>query len=125
MFTRAALASVLASAFTVAAGASFAGEATYEYPQVVSSSVSRAEVRADAIAARQAGFVASGELSFVAETTMGPSQLSRAQVVAELHEARRLGLLPRGERTVVPTPAQTEQIRLAGLKATMPMLAAR
>jgi hypothetical protein len=53
------------------------------------------------------------------------SQLSRAQVLAELAEARRLHLVPGGERTVVPTAAQAEQIRLAGLKAAMPMVAAR
>jgi hypothetical protein len=127
MFTRIALASVAAAVLSVAAASpSFAaGEASYDYPQAVASTVTRAEVRQAAIAARQAGLVTQGELSVVAEVTMGSSQLTRAQVKAELAEARRLGLVGEGEHNVFPTPAQLEQIRLAGLKAAMPMVAAR
>lgn len=122
MFTRLVIATVLAAT----TGLSFAaGEATYEYPQPHVSTVSRAEVKADAIRALRAGLIAQGELSIVAETTMGPTQFTRAQVLAELAEASRLGLVGGGERSIIPTPQQSEQIRLAGLAATMPMLASR
>jgi hypothetical protein len=50
----------------------------------------------------------------VAENT---STLTRAQVRAEAMEAQRLGLITTGEITVIPTPAQLEQVRLAGLRA--------
>lgn len=122
MFTR----TLIAVALAAVTSASFAaGDATYEIPQSYASTVSRADVQAAAVAARQAGLIAQGELSVVTEVTMGASQLTRAQVQAELVEARRLGLVGGGERTRVVTPAQAEQIRLAGLAALMPMVAMR
>ena len=46
--------SIIAAAVLSIAGSAFAqGEATYEYPQPVSSSKSRSEVRAEAIQARR------------------------------------------------------------------------
>jgi hypothetical protein len=127
MFTRIALASIAAAVLSVvAATPSFAaGEASYDYPQAVASNVTRAEVRQAAIAARQAGLVTHGEITVASEIRSGASQLTRAQVLAELAEARRLGLVGEGEHNIFPTPAQLEQIRLAGLKAAMPMVAAR
>jgi len=122
MFTR----TLIATALVIAAGASFAaGEASYEYPQTIVSTVSRADVQAETLAASKAGRIAYGEQTFVAEVTMGASALSRAQVNAELAEARRLGLVGGGERNLFPTPQQNEQIRMAGLKAGMPMVASR
>jgi hypothetical protein len=122
MFTR----TLIAVALAAIASASFAaGEATDEIPQPATSTVSRADVQAVAVAARQAGLIAQGELSLVTEVTMGASQVTRAQVQAELSEARRLGLVGGGERTRVATPAQAEQIRLAGLAALMPVVAMR
>lgn len=122
MFTR----TLIAVALAAVTSASFAaGEATYDYPQPVASTVSRADVQAAAVAARQAGLIAQGELHVVTEVTMGASQVTRAQVLAELAEARRLGLLDGGEHTPVATPAQAEQIRLAGLAALMPVVAMR
>lgn len=126
MFTRTLFASSLAVVLAVASTAALAdGEASYEYPQPVSSTVSRADVLAAAIAARQAGLIAQGEQSVVAEVTTGASRVSRAQVVAELAEARRLGVLDQGEHTAVPTAQQLEQIRIAGLRAAMPQVASR
>jgi hypothetical protein len=109
-FTRIALPVVL----SMTAAAAMASEFTPEAPFV--STLSRAEVRAEAIAARDAGLIASGELVpvIVAENT---STLTRAQVLAEAVEAQRLGLIANGEITVLPTPAQLEQVRLAGLRA--------
>ena len=96
------------------AAAAMASEFTPEAPFV--STLSRADVRAEAIAARDAGLITSDEFApvIVAENT---STLTRAQVRAEAVEAQRLGLLTTGETTVLPTPAQLEQVRLAGLRA--------
>ncbi len=109
-FTRIALPIVL----SMTAAAAMASEFTPEAPFV--STMSRAEVRAQAIAARDAGLITSGEFVpvIVAENT---STLTRAQVRAEAVEAQRLGLLTSGEINVLPTPAQLEQVRLAGLRA--------
>lgn len=128
MFTRivTALSIAAAAAATFAAAPAFAaGEATPDYPQVFTSTLSRAEVQQAAIDARRAGLVSQGEISIVAEVTTGPSQITRAQVLAELAEARRLGLVGGGDFLVLPTPEQNERIRLAGLRAAMPMVAAR
>ena len=109
-FTRIALPVVL----SMTAAAAMASEFTPEAPFV--STLSRAEVRAEAVAARDAGLITSGEFApiIVAENT---SSVTRAQVRAEAAEAQRLGLLTTGEITVLPTPAQLEQVRLAGLRA--------
>jgi hypothetical protein len=105
---------VLPIVLSLTAAAAMASEFTPEAPFV--STMSRAEVRAEAIAARDAGQIANGEFApvIVAEST---STLTRAQVRAEAVEAQRLGLLTAGESTVLPTPAQMEQVRLAGLRA--------
>ena len=109
-FTRIALPIVL----SMTAAAAMASEFTPEAPFV--STLTRAEVRAQAIEARDAGLITSGEEYpvIVAENT---STLTRAQVRAEAMEAQRLGLLGTGEIVVIPTPAQLEQVRLAGLRA--------
>lgn len=50
---------------------------------------------------------------------------TRAQVVAELAEAQRLGVVSQSETNTFPTPAQSEQVRQAGLKALPTYTAAR
>lgn len=82
---------------------------------------SRAEVHAEAIAANKARAGAStyedgARLDRMLST---PSSLSRVQVRAEAIEARRLGLMTYGEsdQPRVPTPAELESIRQAGLRA--------
>ena len=109
-FTRVALPIVL----SMTAAAAMASEFTPEAPFV--STLSRAEVQAQAITARDAGLIASGEFApvIVAQNT---STLTRAQVSAEAVQAQKLGLIAAGEITVLPTPAQLEQVRLAGLRA--------
>lgn len=74
------------------------------------STKTRAEVQAPAI-----GFNPSGEVSYFADAT-GPSK-ARAQVVAEAREAARLGVIASGQIGATTTPAQAEQIRMAGLQA--------
>jgi hypothetical protein len=54
-----------------------------------------------------------------------PSNVLRAQVIAEAIEARRLGVITEGERSPVPTAAQAEQIRLAGMNAVNSYVAAK
>jgi hypothetical protein len=56
--------SIIAAAILSISGAAFAqGEATYQYPQAVSSSKSRADVVAELQRARAAGQIVSGEAS--------------------------------------------------------------
>ena len=50
---------------------------------------------------------------------------TRAQVVAELAESQRLGLVSQSETNTFPTPAQSELVRQAGLKALPMTVAAR
>jgi hypothetical protein len=45
------------------------------------------------------------------------STLSRAEVRAQAIAARDVGQIASGEALVLPTPAQLEQVRLAGLRA--------
>lgn len=106
-------------AFTLAAGATFA-EGPLEGNEVFSSSsqtsLSRAEVRGQAVAARASGLIANGEIQPV-QTEQGIGK-TRAQVRAEYVAARRLGLVASGEIHPVATPEQAEQIRMAGVRAT-------
>ncbi|MBN9371937.1 MAG: hypothetical protein ABS53_09535 [Hydrogenophaga sp. SCN 70-13] len=107
----------LSIALALGAGAAFA-EGPIEGNEVFNfqSTLSRAEVQAQAVQANRAGLVARGEIVPVQET-VADSGLSRAQVRAETIEARRLGLIASGEILPVATPAQVEQIRTAGLRA--------
>ncbi len=93
---------------TAAAGAAMAQSAP----------LTRADVQAQAIAARDAGQLGNQESPELAVPT-GVGK-TRAQVVAETTEARRLGLLDRSTNGGVKmaTPEQSEQIRLAGLRVT-------
>lgn len=108
-----------------AAPAVFAQEATPDtWISASKSRLTRAEVRAEAIAARDAGLIPRGEASvepFLPRTAAALAQgKTRAQVRAETAEARRLGLMAhRGESSdwTEITPAQAEQIRVAGLRA--------
>jgi hypothetical protein len=95
-----------------------AQEATPDYPQAVVSSVSRADVRADAVIARNAGQVAMGEIGGLSQSpTVVATDVNRARLQAEVGEARRLGLIADGERFVVPTKAQLDAVRAAGDRA--------
>jgi hypothetical protein len=99
------------------AGSAFANEGTYDDPvsSASTSTLSRADVRAETVRARAAGLIASGERSIVIVDT-GPT-LTRAQVKAESLEAIRVGGISRHEQSVAPTAAQAESIRQAGLRA--------
>ncbi len=91
------------------------GEASYELPAPIATSVDRAEVQRLAVQAVAMDRIARGELGIVVEP--GRSMLSRAQVLAEAASARQLGLIAHGEATVLPSAAQLEIIQMAGQRA--------
>jgi hypothetical protein len=117
----AAAALVLATAPAQAAPAG-AGEGTPGYPHEVaagSSTVSRADVRAEAARALAEGRIASGEAGVTAvAATPRAISLERVQVRAEAAEAVRLGLIVSGEGSVVYTAPQLAQIKAAGERAS-------
>lgn len=112
-------------AASLTAGSAFADGDTPDYPKAYTSSVSRAQVQADTIAALRGGQVAANEYEAnqYAKAVV-PSSLVRVQVLAEAREARRLGLVVEGDGTqTVPTASQLEQVRLAGVNAVNQRLA--
>lgn len=89
--------------------------------------LTRAEVRAAAIEARNNAKPVSGEKAGESQAPF-TSVLTRAQVVAEAREAIRIGAFNFGgdiSPQTGPTSAQLEQIRMAGLKALTMSVAAR
>ena len=103
------------SALFAATGA-VAQEATPDNWTQSVSTLSRAEVRADAAAALRAGLIESGEATRWNVPTAAVN--TRAQVRAEAVAALQLGLTDRGEANAPSaTPAQAEMIRQAGLRA--------
>ncbi len=89
------------------------------------STLSRAEVRAEAQRARLAGEIAQGDQTLALEQRSRPSGLTRAQVVAELREAVRLGVIGHGDELIMATPQQQSLIRMAGERALAMQVAAR
>ncbi|HEX6362181.1 MAG TPA: DUF4148 domain-containing protein [Albitalea sp.] len=97
------------------AASAFAQEATQDAPPAMSSSTSRADVKAELDAARSEGEVGFREASPAPEEA---STLPAAQVRAEAREAARLGLTRFTEAgQAIATPDQLEAIRLAGQRA--------
>lgn len=111
------IATALAAAIgAFAASPALAQEATPDTWMDIASTQTRAEVRADAVAALNAGRIERGEAS--TRRVEVQSVKTRAQVRAEAAAAMRLGLLGHGERSVSSfTPAQADAIRQAGLEA--------
>ena len=107
-----------AIALTVAAasGPVLAQEATYEYPQVLSSQTTRAAVLAELKVARADGTIQQGEASIVNEARFVP-QRSRDGVRAEARLATRGG-------QVNPLTAEPYGFDVAQPKATAPMAVA-
>ncbi len=117
-------AAALSTVFTFAAAPSFAheGETATEFASFVST-LSSAQVRQDAVAAAAQGLIVRGETSIPVQRFV--SVLSRAQVVAETREALRLGLVDHGEQLAQLSPAQLDQVRMAGAKAVMIQVSSR
>ncbi len=110
-------AALLPIAFALTAGAAFA-EGPIQGNEVFNfqSTLSRAEVQAQVAPAYRADEIARGEAT-PSQATVVASGLSRAQVQAEAAEAYRLGLVASGEILPIPSDAQIEKVRLAGLRA--------
>ncbi len=109
----------------VTSGTAFAQEATPDTWLNVTSSPSREAVHTEAVAAVQAGRVSHGYgEAFRFDRITTDSGLTRAQVRAEATEAVRLGLTGHGELSApMATPAQSEAIRQAGLRAVAALVA--
>ena len=81
------------------------------------STLTRSDVRA-AIDAAKLNTQPAGEASYTVVAASTSSALKRIQVQAEGREAMRLGLMSGGEGGArAATPAEAEQIRLAGQRA--------
>lgn len=105
------------------ATAAHANEASYENPVSLHSTLTRAEVRAQAVRALAAGEISLGDETYAPK--LKGTEKTRAQVLAETREAIRLGLTNSGEETLVPTPEQLARVEMAGLRALSMTLAAR
>ncbi len=90
---------LIAAALVATSFAALADGATYDYPQPITSNISRAEVQAQTARAAARGEIVSGEGSYVAPV-QGPA-LSRAEVRLALDEARRNDELVSGEMSFV------------------------
>lgn len=112
------IAATLVVAFA-GAGSAFAQEGTQDFPNAQQlSSKSRAEVRAELLAAQRDGTLQHDNSGEASPAPIAASTLTRAQVRAEAREAVRLGLVgadETGER--IATPEQAALIRAAGLRA--------
>ncbi len=125
-------AALLPIAFALTAGAAFAEGPIFVDPPFTST-LSRAEVRAEALAARDAGRFELGDGQVIvagkaADSSNSATQYAaggatRAQVRAEAAEALRLGYFNGGEITQFPSAEQAEQVRLAGQRAAQSVTA--
>jgi hypothetical protein len=125
-------AALLPIAFALTAGAAFAEGPIFVDPPFTST-LSRAEVRAEALAARDAGRFELGDGQVIvagkaADSSNSATQYAaggatRAQVRAEAAEALRLGYFNGGEITQFPSAEQAEQVRMAGLRAAQSVTA--
>jgi hypothetical protein len=125
-------AALLPIAFALTAGAAFAEGPIFVDPPFTST-LSRAEVRAEAVAARDAGRFELGDGQVIvagkaadssnSATQYAAAGASRAQVRAEAAEALRLGYFNGGEITQFPSAEQAEQVRSAGLRAAQSVTA--
>jgi hypothetical protein len=94
------------------------GEVDVQLPLAVSSTVTRAEVRAAALQARADGPLSAGDYIELKQSAF-VSSLTRAQVRAETLEAIRLHAIGQGEHNHLPTQQQLDSIRMAGERAVM------
>jgi hypothetical protein len=105
----------------VASTALFANEAEWIGEKTDNSL--RSKTTQEVLAERSGGY--SSEYEARMRFIEVPASKTRVQVVAELNEACRLGLLATGDRDVFPSFEQTEQVRIAGLRAIETVTAIR
>ena len=110
---------------TIAAAGAFAnddfnGEAHYQLPQASTSSVTRAQVKAEFLQAQAAGQIAYGEAGF--KTPVAVSTKTRAEVKSELAQAQASGEIAYGDgayktQHAVSTKTRAE-VRAEAIEAT-------
>lgn len=93
--TKTLLSAAVLSLSLLGASAVQAQELGYPPEAAQTSQLSADQVRAEAVAARQAGEIFDGEQDLTAHAA--PATLTRAQVQAELRQARAAGDVQRGE----------------------------
>lgn len=130
MFTQSRTAVFIAAFIAVSAATlaspAFALEGDTGQSMKFSSALTRAEVRAAWVEARQAGLITTGEHTVAAESLQPAGMmLTRAQVVAELREAQRIGAISYGDQPSMPTERQLSLIRMAGERAVAMAVASR
>lgn len=126
MFAKTLITAVVAVTAAMLASPAFALEGDTGQSTTFNSTLSRAEVRAAFIEARNAGLITAGEHT-VAVESLRPTgtMLTRAQVLAELREAKRIGAIGYGDQPIIPTERQLSLIRMAGERAVAMAVAAR
>lgn len=102
---------IIAAALAAASFAALAESPTYDHPQPVTFTVSRAEVQAQTALAAARGEIVGGELSYVAPAH-GPA-LSRTEVRLALDAARRNNELDGGEMGLAPELQRIQPTRVA------------
>ena len=109
----------------IGAGSAFAQEGTQDFPAAqMLSTQSRAAVKSQLATTQRTDTLSYGEAS---ATPVPASTMTRVQVVAELREAQRLGLVDADNEGSfrIPTAAENEAVRQAGLRAVNTSLAQR
>jgi len=105
------------SLLAVASAASAQGPVDYPGESTAASTLTRAEVQADLLAAKASGQHMK-QYALRSYIDWGKAVRPRAEVVAELREAQRLGLVGYGEvEARIATPEQERQIAEAGRRA--------
>lgn len=112
-------ASILAAAI-LAAGSAFAiqGEATYEYPQSIHSSTSRAAVHADLLKARSDGTLQATEADFQSQPVVASATTREAVRIDRRAAASSGALAGTAERYGYDAaePAAPTSMKIAGLR---------
>ena len=127
MFTKTLIAAFVALSAATLASPAFALEGDTGQSMTFNSTLTRAEVRAAFIEARNAGLITVGEHTVAVENLKPTGMaLTRAQVLAELREAHRIGAIDYGnDKIYIPTERQLSLIRMAGERAAAMAVAAR
>lgn len=102
---------LIAAALAATSFAALADGATYEVPQPVTSTVTRAEVQVQTALAAARGEIVSGEASYVAPDH--GRALTRVEVRQALDQARRDGQLVSGELSFVAEAGGDAVTRIA------------
>jgi hypothetical protein len=120
MYAKSLVAAVIATVAASGAFAQFNGEATYEYPVATGSTTTRAQVRSEYFAARDAGQIAYGEAGYRFDQSQRGTAMARSrdEVKAEVRQANA-----RGELTAFNGEATYERPQASGSTLTREQIA--